>query len=65
MTDKQSTGALQTELDGVMRELESDELDIDQAAELYERGLKLLAELKARLEKTENKITKLNETFDA
>ncbi len=65
MADKQSTGALQTELDGVMRDLESDELDIDQAAELYERGLKLLAELKARLAKTENKITKLNDSFDA
>lgn len=65
MADKQSTGELQTELDGVMRELESDELDIDQAAELYERGLKLVAELKARLAKTENKITKLNDSFDA
>lgn len=60
-----SISALQAELEQVIARLESDDIDIDQAAQLYEQGLKLIEELTKRLKQTENKITKLNAAFDA
>lgn len=56
---------LQAELDELLQQLQSDDVDIDQATALYERGQKLVAEIRTYLQQTENKITKLKATFGA
>lgn len=60
---KKSTNEIQAELEAIINWFESEEVDIDQVASKYEQGLKLAAELKARLEETKNKITKLKASF--
>jgi len=55
---------LQTELYEVLAWFESDSADIDQAEAKYKEGLQLAAELKLRLQQTENKIEKLKVSFD-
>lgn len=61
---KKTFSELQAELEGIIDWFESGNPDIDQAAEKYEQGLRLAAELKDRLEETENKVTKLKQRFD-
>lgn len=56
--------SLQSELDQLLVRLQSDDVDIDQATELYERGQQLVAEIRAYLQQAENKVTKLKITFD-
>lgn len=60
-----TAGELQSELEAIIAWFESDEADIDKAAEQYERGLKITKELKAKLQDTENKITKLKQSFSS
>lgn len=55
---------LQEELDAVITWFQSDDVDIDQAEDKYNQGLEIAVELKKRLEKTENAITKLKAKFD-
>lgn len=50
---------LQAELDAVLGELQSADLDIDKALELHKRGVKLVAELEKYLKTAENRITEL------
>lgn len=50
---------LQTELDEVMSKIQAEELDVEEAIKLYEKGEKLIAELEAYLKTAENKIKKL------
>ena len=61
---KKSTNELQAELEAIIAWFESDEVAIDNAAEKYERGLAVAAELKKRLSDTENSITKLKQSFE-
>ncbi|HEX8350309.1 MAG TPA: exodeoxyribonuclease VII small subunit [Hymenobacter sp.] len=49
-------------LQEIIEKLEGGELDIDDAVECYGQGLKLIAQLEARLAKAENKITVLQAT---
>lgn len=58
MTNK-SYADLKTELDEVMVKLQDSELDIDEATKLYERGVKLVAELEKYLKQAEVKIEKV------
>ena len=55
---------LSSELDRILAELSSGQLDIDQAINKYQRGAELIAELRDYLKTSENKITKLKINFD-
>lgn len=55
--------SLQAELDKLLLQLQSDDVDVDQATELYERGQQLVAEIRAYLQEAENKVTKLKAAF--
>jgi exodeoxyribonuclease VII small subunit len=47
------------ELDAFMQDLQSDNLDVDEAVKVYESASKLISQMEAYLQKTENKITKI------
>ncbi len=59
MTNKKTYREIQSELDEVLSELQSGELDIDDALKKYERGSHLLKELERQLKMAENKITQI------
>ncbi len=50
---------LNAELDNIMLSLESSELDIDEAAKLYERGMEIIQEIDKYLKTAENTVTKV------
>lgn len=60
MATKKSYRDLQAELDGVLAELQSAELDIDKALDLYKQGQKLIAQLEDYLQNAKNEITRLS-----
>ena len=47
------------ELDGIVRMLESNTLDLEESLEKYERGVELLADLQKRLTQAEQKVAVL------
>ncbi len=47
------------ELDGIVRSLESNQLELEQSIESYERGVALLGSLKKRLDEAQQKVTVL------
>lgn len=47
------------ELDGIVRSLESNQLELEQSIEGYERGVALLGSLKKRLDEAQQKVTVL------
>ncbi len=57
---KKTYQQLQSELDEVLSELQSSELDIDKSLELYSRGQKLIKQLEDYLKTAKNQITKIN-----
>jgi exodeoxyribonuclease VII small subunit len=59
MTTKVSYRQLKTELDRVMLEIQAENLDIDEATELYKRGLELIKQLEDYLKTTRNTISHL------
>lgn len=56
MTSKKAYKELQTELDAVLAQLQSAELDIDKALELHKQGQKLIVELEDYLNTAKNQI---------
>jgi exodeoxyribonuclease VII small subunit len=50
---------LSNELDDILERLQSSGVDIDEAIKLYERGQKIVKELRSYLKTAENKITKV------
>lgn len=56
--------ALNQELDSILAKLQSDELDVNDAIALYERGMEITKQLETYLKTAENKITKLKASFD-
>ena len=50
---------LNEELDKILDELQSGELDIDEAVKKYERGQKIVGELETYLKTAKNKVTKV------
>jgi len=50
---------LNEELDKILDELQSGELDIDDAVKKYERGQKIVSELETYLKSAKNKVTKI------
>ena len=47
------------ELDGIVKALESNQLELEQSIESYERGVALLGSLKKRLDTAQQKVTVL------
>ncbi len=60
MAETQSYQELKSQLDEVLRQLQDENVDIDEAVKLHERGQKLIAELEKYLETTSAKIAKLS-----
>ncbi len=58
-SEQKSYQTLNAELDEVLMALQNADVQVDEAVALYERGLKLVAQLETRIKETENKITKL------
>jgi exodeoxyribonuclease VII small subunit len=54
---------LKSELDEIVAQLQSDKLDIDEAAKLYEKGLETITQLEKYLQTAENNITKVRANF--
>lgn len=63
MTKKTDYKSLNEELDTLLAKLQSDDLDVDEAVSLYERGMTIIAELEAYLTDAENKVAKLKADF--
>lgn len=59
MTKKIDYKALNRELDEILVKLQADELDVDAAVELYERGINITKEIEAYLQDAENKVSKI------
>lgn len=59
MASKKSYRELQEKLDEVLAEMQSAELDIDRASELFGKGQKLLTELENYLQTAKNEIIQL------
>lgn len=59
MTTKKGYRELQAELDDVLSQLQSSELDIDNALQLYKQGKKLVQQLEDYLKTAKNEIQHL------
>ena len=60
MTTKKTYQQLQAELDAILEQFQSVELDIDKALTLHKEGEKLVAELEEYLKNAKNQIEHLN-----
>lgn len=56
---------LKTELEDILSELQSEELDVEKALEHYKRGLELVRQLEAYLKTAENDVRELKSKFDS
>lgn len=54
---------LSTRLEDILNQLQASDLDIEQATELYEEGLKITVQLEAYLQQAENKIQSIRTQF--
>ena len=65
MTKKEENySKLKQELDEVLNSLQQEDIDVDDALKMYERGVELAALLEKQLKLAENKIVKLKTKFD-
>lgn len=55
--------ALNTELDEILLNLQSEDLDVDEAVKLYERGIDITQELENYLKEAQNKVSKIKADF--
>jgi exodeoxyribonuclease VII small subunit len=55
---------IRTELDTVLDELQDEQLDVDSALTMYERGLTLVNELTNYLKDAENKVIAIKAKFE-
>lgn len=51
------------QLEAIVEWFESDDVDIDEALQKYEEGLKLVSELQTDMKTAKNKFTKLQKSF--
>ncbi len=56
--------ALKAELEEVLAKLQTEDLDVDQALILYQRGLELVQQLDAYLKTAENTVKELKARFN-
>ena len=64
-TKKIDYKALNQELDELLLRLQAEDLDVDDAVKLYERGIAITKELEAYLEQAENTIAKIKADFSS
>lgn len=62
--DQPSYQELKTELEGVLAKLQTEDLDVDEALGLYQRGLELVQQLDTYLKTAENTIQELKARFN-
>ncbi len=55
---------LNNELAIILADLQREDLDVDQALERYQRGLKITKQLEGHLKTAENKVRQLKAKFD-
>lgn len=60
MSSKKSYQELQSELDSIVSQLQSDEIDVDEAVDKYEQATKIIKELKQYLDTAENTLKQVN-----
>jgi exodeoxyribonuclease VII small subunit len=63
VTDKKTNRSyadLSVELNAIIEELQSNNLDVDHVLNRYERGTKVIAELEKYLNEAENRVNKLS-----
>lgn len=63
MVKKSDYKTLNAELDEVLAKLQSEDLDVDEAVTLYERGIEITKHLEAYLKDAENKVAKIKADF--
>jgi exodeoxyribonuclease VII small subunit len=56
---------LSQELEMIIDQLQSGDLDIDQAIKQYEQGMNLIEQLQSYLKDAENKVTKVKKSFES
>lgn len=61
MSEQKSYREMRNELDEIMTNLHTSDLDIDLAIKQYERGMQLIKELETYLKKAELKIKKVTD----
>lgn len=54
---------LKTELDTILLELQTEDIDVDQTVAKYKRGLELVEKLESQIKDAENNITELQAKF--
>ena len=68
MSSKKSTdfdyGSKMKQLEDLLQQIESDELDVETAITKFESGIQLVDELEKYLTTAENKIEKIKQRFD-
>ena len=57
---KQDYSDMQNELNEIVNDLQSGNIDVDDAMKKYDRGQELVKEISEYLKNAENKITKIN-----
>lgn len=55
---------LKQQLDDVMSAMQQEDLDVDKALELYQKGLELIQDLEKYLKTAENRVTELKAKFN-
>lgn len=63
-TDQPNYQALKTELEQVLAKLQAEDLDVDEALVLYQRGLELVQQLDTYLKTAENTVKELKARFN-
>lgn len=64
-TKKTDYKALNQELDDLLLRLQAEDLDVDEAVKLYDRGIAITKELEAYLEQAENTVAKIKADFSS
>lgn len=59
MTKSKTYQDQQAELEDILRQIQQPDCDVDQATVLYEKGIKLVEEMRQQLSEAKNKINKL------
>lgn len=62
-TKKIDYKTLNSELDEILVKLQSEDLDVDEAVSLYEKGIAITKDLEAYISTAENKVEKIKADF--
>lgn len=65
MTKEVNYQELSAKLDSVLTSLQSDDISVDEAIKLYERGIEITKLLEKYLKEAENKVTKIRASLEA